>query len=230
MQSSVVNRLSAARQRHFVGRSTELAMLESALAEPELPFNALYIFGPGGVGKTTLLGEFAAVCKRLQIPTLTIDARNVEPSPDAIFNGLRQTLGLSPSEAPLQVLASEPSHHVILIDTYEILTPLDHWVREVLLPQLPQNVLLVLAGRNPPSTAWRSDPVWQTLIRPLPLRNLSPQESRALLGKRAIFESARTQEAVAELLDLPFSTYCHHLKSGEMRVVEALWRQEIGYV
>ena len=37
-----------------------------------------------------------------------------------------------------------------------------------------------------------------------------------------------TQEAAAELLDLPFSTYRRHLTSGIQRLTEILWRQEVG--
>jgi hypothetical protein len=41
-------------------------------------------------------------------------------------------------------------------------------------------------------------------------------------------QPAATQEQAAELLDLPFSSYRRHLKSGISRVVEILWTQEIG--
>jgi hypothetical protein len=39
---------------------------------------------------------------------------------------------------------------------------------------------------------------------------------------------APTQEAAAELLDLPFSTYRRHLTSGIQRLTDILWRQEVG--
>jgi hypothetical protein len=42
------------------------------------------------------------------------------------------------------------------------------------------------------------------------------------------FEPAPTQEQAAERLDLPFSTYRRHLKSGVTRLCEMLWQQEIG--
>ena len=38
---------------------------------------------------------------------------------------------------------------------------------------------------------------------------------------------APTQEAAAELLDLPFSTYRYHLTQGVKRLVEWLWQREI---
>jgi hypothetical protein len=41
-------------------------------------------------------------------------------------------------------------------------------------------------------------------------------------------QPAETQEQAAELLNLPFSTYRRHLKSGIERVTELLWAQELG--
>ena len=67
---------------------------------------------------------------------------------------------------PQRLWADRPDRHVILIDTYEFfLAPLDNSLREGFLPQLPENVLVVLAGRNPPSPGWRADPGWQILVR-----------------------------------------------------------------
>jgi hypothetical protein len=42
------------------------------------------------------------------------------------------------------------------------------------------------------------------------------------------FQPAATQEQVAELLDLPFSTYRRHLQTGIARVSEILWQHEVG--
>jgi hypothetical protein len=57
----------------------------------------------------------------------------------------------------------------------------------------------------------------------------SPRETKLF---RAIYHTylqpAPTQEAAAETLDLPFSTYRRHLKTGVTRMVEILWQWEIG--
>jgi len=57
----------------------------------------------------------------------------------------------------------------------------------------------------------------------------SPRDSKLY---RAVYHTyiqpLATQEQVAELLDLPFSTYRRHLKAGLARVAEALWSREIG--
>ncbi|MBI4493773.1 MAG: AAA family ATPase [Chloroflexi bacterium] len=185
MSTRLADRLSAARRRRFVGRTGELALFQSALTTPEPPFCVLHVFGPGGVGKTTLLREFTALSQQAEIPAHYIDARNVEPSPESFVDALRLAMGLGPRESPLQALAA-PQRRVVLVDTYETFAPLDGWLREVFLPQLPEHVLVALASRNPPSPAWRADPGWQHLIRAMPLRNLSPEESRTFLIKREI--------------------------------------------
>jgi hypothetical protein len=57
----------------------------------------------------------------------------------------------------------------------------------------------------------------------------SPRDAKLY---RAVYHTyiqpAPTQEQAAELLDVPFSTYRRHLKSGLQRVAEILWQAEIG--
>ncbi len=184
MSGHVTNRLSEARRQRFVGRTAERSLFGEALTAQELPFQLLYIFGPGGVGKTTLLHEYAEMCKQVDAPAMYLDARGIEPSPGGFIHALEQALDLSPSDSVFRALASRPVRHVILLDTHESLEQLDAWLRETFLPRLSDNVLVVLAGRNPPAPPWRADPGWQTFVRMLALRNLSPDESRAYLERR----------------------------------------------
>lgn len=176
-------RLRAARHARFVGRSAERDVFQTALQDETLPFHILYIFGPGGVGKTTLLREFSEICEHLSISSLYLDVRNVEPTAEAFLLTLRIVLNLTPQQ-PL--FASLPERLVILIDTYETFAPLDDWMREIFLPQLPADMLVALAGRNPPTLAWRTDPGWQILMRVISLRNLAPMESEDYLARRRI--------------------------------------------
>ena len=55
----LADRLAAVRRRRFIGRTAELALFETAIAAEELPFFVLYVHGPGGLGKTSLLSQFA---------------------------------------------------------------------------------------------------------------------------------------------------------------------------
>lgn len=87
MSSAIRDRLEVARRRRFVGRKIELDLFQSALAIDSLPFHVLYIFGPGGIGKTTLLREFAFVAKQAKADVIEIDGRqsslNRQPGPRA---------------------------------------------------------------------------------------------------------------------------------------------------
>lgn len=181
----LADRLSAARRGRFVGRLNELELFRSRLLSGESSFAVLYVHGPGGVGKTTLLREFARVAAECGRPVVQLDGRNIETSPLGFRLALRQSLGLSDVDVS-DVAAKFPSDGVLLLDTYEVLAPLDDWLRETFLPELPSNSLLVITGRNPPEPAWRTDSGWANLTHIAPLGNLSPEESQTYLAARGI--------------------------------------------
>lgn len=183
--SSVDERLVGARRRHFVGRAAELELFRSALQQEVPPFSVLLIHGPGGIGKTALLGEYARLAEEAGRPTLRLDGHEIQPSVHGFALALAGALGLAAGEDPAPAL-SRLHAPVLLLDTFEILEPLDGWLRQRLLPLLPANSITVIAGRNPPSEQWLSDPGWSELARVVSLRNLRPEESRALLAARGV--------------------------------------------
>ena len=185
LSEPLAERLTALRQRYFFGRAAELTLFRSALLGRDRPFFLLYVYGPGGVGKTALLQAFARTSLASGAQVAALNGRDIEPSPAGFLRGLGLALGLEEDEPPLEALAGR-QRPVLLIDTYEALAPLDAWLREVLFPQLPGQAVVVLGSRNPPSAAWRADPAWSELSRVLPLRNLLPQDSRAYLEARGV--------------------------------------------
>ena len=190
---TLANRLAAAHRRRFVGRQEEKELFKSAFTDSGSPFVLLHIYGPGGVGKTTLLREFASLAKDNSATPIQLDARNIDPSPEGFLFALRLGLGLSEIGSPLETINQLDNKVVLMVDTYETLTPLDGWLRESFLPQLPEKALVVFAGRNPLSISWRSDPGWCELIYSISLRNLRPEESRDFLDKRGIPETQHIQ-------------------------------------
>ncbi|HET7037140.1 MAG TPA: AAA family ATPase [Thermomicrobiaceae bacterium] len=183
----LADRLAAARRGRFVGRLAELELVRSALLGVEPSFAVLCIRGPGGVGKTALLREYARLAAEAGRPVVRVDGRDVDPSPPGFLRALGQAIG--PADEPSSPLARSPPRGLLLIDTYETLTPLDDWLRERFLPQLPVESLVVLAGRTPPRPAWRTDLDWAGLVHLLPLGNLRPEESRTYLAARGIPEA-----------------------------------------
>ncbi|MFZ2360242.1 MAG: AAA family ATPase [Anaerolineae bacterium] len=200
MSSRLADRLQSARRRRFIGRAAELALFEAALAAVELPFFLLYIHGPGGVGKTALLTQFGRLAEQANAIPLTIDARNIEPTPEAFLASLCLTLGIDPAQPPAEAMAQRLDRHVLLVDTYELLAPLEGWLRDVFLPQLPENVLTVLASRYPLAPAWRADPGWQPFVRAVALRNLTPEEGREYLTQRSV-----PADELQKVLDFTYS-------------------------
>jgi hypothetical protein len=138
------------------------------------------------VGKTTLLRELTTIAEQGDARALYLDARNVEPSPYAFLGMLGMMLGIAANESPLRALAESKQRNVLLIDTFELLCPLENWLREEFLPELPENMLVALAGREAPAREWLSDPGWQTLLRAVSLRNLAPDEGREYLERRRV--------------------------------------------
>ncbi len=162
-------------------------MFRSAIAAKRLPFHVLSIVGPGGVGKSSLIAQFITIATaELGLQAGSIDARHIEPTPVAFNNALRSLLSLPLDASPVEYLAELHTRFILCIDTYESLETLEEWIREEFIPQLPANVLVVLAGRNHPPTEWKTDPGWQELVRILPLRNLQTEESREYLTRRNI--------------------------------------------
>jgi hypothetical protein len=186
MPTPLADRLRTARKRHFVGRTAEQQLFRATLRAEEMPFFIFHLFGPGGVGKSSLLRQFAQIAEELAVPSYLLDGRNIEPSPAAFITALNQAIGLEAADSPFAYFSAHIGRHLLLLDTYEQLELLDHWFRQEFLPQLSDNVLVVFAGRNPPHIAWRTDPGWQALFRVLSLRNLDPVESHSYLSQREI--------------------------------------------
>jgi hypothetical protein len=170
-----------------VGRDTELDVFRAALQSkaPDHPVSLLFVHGPGGVGKTVLLRQFGRLATNARARVIALDGRDLEPSPSGVLGAVRELAGIGDGAALFDALAHQ-RRLVLLIDTYEALTPLDTWMRELFLPQLPEASLVVLAGREAPSVGWRADPAWSELAEILPLRNLPPADSRTYLEARGL--------------------------------------------
>jgi hypothetical protein len=188
----IADRLAAARRGRFVGRAAELELFRAALLADIPPFVVLHVYGPGGIGKTTLLQEYARLALESGRLVVRLDGRHLDASSSAFLHMFFESLGQNAGAEPAPGIASDL---VLLIDTYETIEALDGWLRGIFFPQLSARSLVVIAGRNPPAPAWRTDIEWADLTRIIALRNLRPEESQAFLAARGI-ASARQAAAL----------------------------------
>ena len=137
----LAERLQAARERSFVGREAERALFAAALSGEEPTFAALFLHGVGGIGKSTLLRRFADDARAVGRSVVRIDGQVVEASAAAFADAASGAL-------------NNPNT-VLLVDTFERCAELEPWLREDFLPRLADGVVVAMAGRRPPSPAWR---------------------------------------------------------------------------
>lgn len=165
--AQLAGRLGAARDDAFVGRDQELNAVFDAVAG-STDVRVFFVHGPGGIGKTTLLEAMARRAGRLGRPICYLDARDVDCSPATVQRVVRA--------------ADEQPNTLLLIDSYDLLIPLDRWLRTELLPARPANAVTVLAGRDAPGPEWWLDPGWRQLLQVHPLDRLDDATSRRLLS------------------------------------------------
>jgi hypothetical protein len=174
-------------------RCSRCGALDDAIGPP---FSVLYVHGPGGIGKTSLLHALAVIAASAGATVARLDGHDVKPSPMRVLEALEETLLVPAGGGPIG-LPDGGGRLVLLVDAYEQMAPLDQWSRARLIPRLPASAVIVIAGRDAPSRSWRTDPAWGALLRVVSLRNLRPDDSRALLGKAGI--DSRLHEQVVRL-------------------------------
>lgn len=185
----IADRLSAARTAAFTGRKHELEAFRDALLSGRAGSAVWHVHGPGGIGKTTLLREFAAIARECGRTAIQLDARNLQPAREAVLGALAEALDRSAAVDGNDL--GFPDGGVLIVDTFELLHSLDSWIRQTLLPAFPASAIVVLAGREPPSPAWRTDLQWAALLRELKLDDFTAAESIAFLGARGVPAQAR---------------------------------------
>jgi DNA-binding CsgD family transcriptional regulator len=179
----VSDRLAAAVATALVGRAEEGARL-SALLSPDGPA-AVFVHGPGGIGKTTLVTGTLA---RLPLNWAIVDGRRMEPTVPGALAALGAALGVTapPSATAAGEQITDAGVDVLVIDSFERLNLLDGWFRNELAIALPATVTTVLVGRRGPNVAWRTSPGWRTLLGELVVGPLTTGDVNRLLEAHGI--------------------------------------------
>lgn len=157
-----------------MGRDAELAVFDDVLcADPTA--SVVFVHGPGGVGKSTLLREIARRGEKRGFTPCVIEGRDLAPVPGELEAALD---GVHDHERPL-----------LLFDTYERMAAAGGWLRQTLLPTLPAGAVVVLAGRRPPEPGWTQDG-WERLTLQLELKPLPAEDAEALVARHGVEDAA----------------------------------------
>src|SRR5664279_3246665 len=97
MARTMADRIGTARRQSFVGRGPELELFDSLVGGDPDQGAVVFVHGAAGIGKTTLLRQFATRCQELGLTCLHLDARDLPPTPDALTARLSAVLD---DEAP----------------------------------------------------------------------------------------------------------------------------------
>ncbi len=186
MSGPLAQRLSERADEAFVGRASELATLHQLLQD-EGPL-VLFIHGIAGLGKSTLLAHFAEQVATDDVVVFELDCRLIEPTERGFLDELGHQL-----DTPLPDLAgailrlNSYSQRVLLsFDHYEAFGLMDTWLRQTLLPALPDSFRFVIASRQPPVPLWLTSPLWHGLFRALALQPLGHGAALELLRQSGI--------------------------------------------
>ena len=148
---------------HFVGRRRELDRFDEILDGDSV--HVVHLTGVGGIGKSALLREVArrAVAKRFAL--VWLDGRDLPPFPAVIETALEPVHTNGPT--------------LVVIDSYEMVSSLDNRLRELIIPELPESTIVIMASRQRPSVGW-FDGGWDVLFQAMTLDGLSLDELRQL--------------------------------------------------
>lgn len=184
----ISDRLSDVAISSFIGRQNELALLSSAIRSDDLPFVVAFIHGPGGIGKTllvkVLLSSFGP-----DVHKYVMDCRHIEPTPHGFLGALGGALDIKDEpnhQSIVRHLSATGQRTVLALDTYETFGLMDTWLRQEFVPNLTENALIIIAGRQAPNEAWFTAPGWQGLCREIELRGLSGDEAREMMESRGL--------------------------------------------
>lgn len=125
--------ISTARRQSFVGRSAEIDLMQAALDAEVPPFSLLYVHGPAGIGKTSLLGVLGEVAARAGTRVVRLDGYDLTPTPVEFLRAAESSLVVPAGDDPITVRTPTGGDRlVLLLDSYELLSGIDDWVRTTL--------------------------------------------------------------------------------------------------
>ncbi len=188
--TTIGSKLAEMELRHFIDRKHTGQWLNEALASEPREWQIINLFGPTGVGKSTLLGACKRIASSHTRLFILTDTAELDDSPDTFLQLLHHRIEslVAVNEASLNglieaihALADDGTQLVFAFDHYNEAGRFNLWLREEFLPQLPPQNLIMIASRHPLINWWGGGASWNRLIKPLALHNFTFEETTEYL-------------------------------------------------
>ena len=174
MATTLGQRLASRDRQRFVGRTDALAFFDDLLVD-DPPANVVLVHGRGGIGKSTLLREIGRRATAKGRTPRLVDARELAPTPGGLDEAMD---GVDAEALPL-----------VMFDTYERMEAAGAYLRQRLLPSLPERSLVILAGRSAPEPAWFQGG-WEQLTVEFELKPMPREDALMLVRERGVQDDA----------------------------------------
>ncbi|QHT59366.1 ATP-binding protein [Paenibacillus lycopersici] len=205
--------LSVERARLFVGRDAELGLMHEWLTLKDPPTEIYFLSGMGGIGKSALMLQFLNMAQQEKVRSIWLDGRVCTDTPGGFLESLHAFLihhplvQASPNESISAIMAEMTRQKMLLcIDNYEYMHPIEGWFREVFLPELSANgLLVVLASRQDLSFNWMKDMAWQNRIRHIRLEPLARREAERYFTLRGLRQGSVVERLLGDSQGLPLA-------------------------
>lgn len=182
MPQRMADLLESRAREDFIGRAAERAAL-GAILNADGP-RVIHVHGIAGVGKSALMGRFAADARAAGAAVVSLDCRRIEPTENGFLLAVGEAIGCDAAiEALTQRLGELAGTVVLMLDTYEVFRLMDTWLRQVFVPALRDNVRVLFFGRERPFVAWHALPGSAQVLQSIALAPLDEGDAIELLAR-----------------------------------------------
>ncbi|MCD9021821.1 helix-turn-helix transcriptional regulator [Cohnella silvisoli] len=215
MSREIHQRITSERDRmekhYLVGRDNEVLFYQEQILGDTFTVRILNLYGTGGVGKSYLLNEFRRLSEQADIKFLILDSHVFPRNPSEFCLYLLHMLhypvqSIEPA-ADISLLNDEclnalqeavgQKKMVLALDTFEVIGEMESWLRDVFLPNLKSNILIIISGRHPLQGLWLSSPVWRQFIYRMPLAGFDYLSVKRFLELSNIEQEERIRHVYA---------------------------------
>lgn len=205
---NVVDVVVAEENRLFTGRHHELQLLRDAFHEDIHEWIIIHLYGPNGIGKSSLLRKFSRELSNDQIVYMQPDDYFRDPAhfletlvESMISNHHQGELKPAKLDDVIQMMNRRASneHRLLLIfDSFKYWERIQNWLFESFLPRLPLHVRLFTACSLPLYNVNNSYLDWGSLVRNVEIKPLNHTSVHEYIQKYGIHDPS-LRETIARL-------------------------------